>query len=1314
MKHNLKYLTTLLFTILSSGIFSQNDIRNVLSIDPEFHVDKCSFKTTGSSKFSASGEGSSYKFNSLNDELIFNILDIQREDKIIPVIVDCNKIVPISDQEITLKGQQDIELQYIVTSEGLRQNILIGKKLPGSGLLEINMQLETSLQPLLTENEIRFYKKNNLSELVFIYNGLKVIDSRGIIIPAYFSGSENLCDNSYTYKIIVEDLDAVYPLLIDPITTTIDWSVYNFQSGSNFGAAFSRAGDINNDGYDDVVVSAYEFDGVNVDQGRVYVYFGSPVGLSFTPIQTLDGSSFNSEMGSMLAFAGDVNGDNFDDMCIVTSTGTRIYYGSSTGYTTYTGLIPGVVGDGGFPTSLSTAGDVNNDGYDDFIIGYYIADNGQTNEGVVNLFLGSSTGIVSSAYRTYQSNQVEARMGNKVTGGGDLNGDGYDDIAYSAYYYDNGNIDEGITYVHYGGPTGPGTIADWSREGNLTNGNCGYALSMGGDMNNDGYDDLALAIPGFRDSTSYEGLIEVYFGSVSGINLTNKWQYQYFRPYETGSNSCSLGLGADFNNDNYHDLIVTPAIYNYFHTGDFKIIPGAPTELIDESAFQTDLGWRDGGDVNGDGFDDIIGGDSNDSVYLSYGEPFYLASQFDEVVTENKPLTYFGHAVSSAGDVNADGFEDFIVGAHEFDSVFTNQGKVHLFLGNASGDFETPVWSYVGDQANCKFGYTVSAAGDINNDGFDDIIVGSPYYDNTYSDEGCVFIFWGGASGINDLLLPAKRYGWQLNAQFGYSVSDAGDVNNDGYADVIIGAPYYDNGSTDEGAAFVFAGNSFGLNATHLWRGESNQSNARYGYFVSGGGNINNDNYSDVAVGAPLFDKVSTDQGQVYVYKGYASGIVNTALFIKYMPGTTKFGQGLDISGDVNNDGFDDLLVASSNDFFYFQSTGVTFKSIPNWSGEGVEYVTPSGNNNRIKFIGDMNGDGYGDIAACSENTIDGSYGEGVVYLFAGNPFGITPEPIKYFGGDRTFAHLGFNAGSGDFNGDGARDFITGKSRYLQNEIYTGKVCIDFGEPAFCDEISGLFLDATTTSIIFNWDDEEVVWFNIRYRLYGTTTWTYVNSLISDFTLSGLTACQTFEFQLQSQCNFGASPWTDITTISTDCITPCAIAPTGMFINNITTTSVKANWDNMPGATSYKIWYRKIGVLSWTKKTATTNSKNLTGLTPETDYEYQIQSVCDAGTSTFSGVYTFTTLPLREDVSEIKGIKIYPNPVSSLLNIDLNEQIKNVNVRILDINGKLISNFDNTLDSEIITIDVNNFPKGVYLVIISNSTYLFKDVFIKQ
>jgi len=192
--------------------------------------------------------------------------------------------------------------------------------------------------------------------------------------------------------------------------------------------------------------------------------------------------------------------------------------------------------------------------------------------------------------------------------------------------------------------------------------------------------------------------------------------------------------------------------------------------------------------------------------------------------------------------------------------------------GARAQDGPTPSWTAESDQIGAEFGTSVSTAGDVNGDGYDDVIVGAPRYDNIFFDEGAAFVYLGTPSGISTS--PAwTAKGEQSEGGFGYSVSTAGDVNGDSYDDVIVGAWLQDNGQTDEGRTFAYLGSPSGLSTSPFWMAESDQMCAWFGYSVSTAGDVNGDGYSDVIVGAWGYRIVNFDDGRAYVFLGSPAGL---------------------------------------------------------------------------------------------------------------------------------------------------------------------------------------------------------------------------------------------------------------------------------------------------------------------------------------------------------------------------------------------------------------------------------------------------------
>jgi hypothetical protein len=266
----------------------------------------------------------------------------------------------------------------------------------------------------------------------------------------------------------------------------------------------------------------------------------------------------------------------------------------------------------------------------------------------------------------------------------------------------------------------------------------------------------------------------------------------------------------------------------------------------------------------------------------------------DWVKRSNQQDAFFGWSVATAGDVNADGYADIIVGAPQWDDGQTNEGGAWVYRGAAGGLLSAPYWYKQGDHAGAQFGYSVSTAGDVNGDGFSDVIVGAPTYASPQTDEGWAWVYQGSSSGVSTTPAWSKDSD-QAGAQFGYSVATAGDVNDDGYADVIVGAPYMEYGETDEGVAWLYLGSSGGLRTTPSRHFQSDQADALLGYSVATAGDVNGDGFSDVLVGAPYWEDDVISEGRAWLYLGSASGYPQLLLARREQqppPGHTVAGAG--------------------------------------------------------------------------------------------------------------------------------------------------------------------------------------------------------------------------------------------------------------------------------------------------------------------------------------------------------------------------------------------------------------------------------------
>ncbi|HEY0111832.1 MAG TPA: tandem-95 repeat protein, partial [Allosphingosinicella sp.] len=446
----------------------------------------------------------------------------------------------------------------------------------------------------------------------------------------------------------------------------------------------------------------------------------------------------------------------------------------------------------------------------------------------------------------------------------------------------------------------------------------GWAVSGIGDVNGDGFDDFAIGAYGYSD---FEGATYVVFGSGTGL------------PANIDVDSLDGSNG-------------------------FKLVPPLDNTEFDDLGFSvTGLG-----DVNGDGIDDFAVGawGSNyysGAAYVVFGKesPFAPTLEVASLDGTNgfridgaEQYDKLGFSVSGAGDFDGDGLNDIVVGAPYASS---GDGAVYLIFGRDSvGPASINVsdldgangFRISGMTEGGRGGWSADFAGDINGDGFDDLILGAPYADAaTAEDAGASYVVFGtGASMASSLDLSSlngtsgfRVEGQAAGDQLGWSVSAAGDVNGDEVDDLIIGARNADPGTrTDAGRSYVLFGSktvaAFGsvfdlatLSGANGFAIEGAAAGDNSGFSVSGAGDVNGDTYADLIIGAKNADpKDRTSGGESYVLFGAAS--FGAALALAGLNGSNGFvvrgaaggdysGAAVAGAGDVDDDGFDDLLIGA-------------------------------------------------------------------------------------------------------------------------------------------------------------------------------------------------------------------------------------------------------------------------------------------------------------------------------------------------------------------------------------------------------------------
>ena len=472
------------------------------------------------------------------------------------------------------------------------------------------------------------------------------------------------------------------------------------------------------------------------------------------------------------------------------------------------------------------------------------------------------------------------------------------------------------------------------------------------------------------------------------------------------------------------------------------------------------------------------------TLTISSSDGQFLSAEPDWIGEVDSYFATFGTSVSSAGDVNGDGFDDIIIGAPYYSNGESFEGAVFIYLGSIDGPSIIADFVIESGQSESSFGLSVASAGDINGDGYDDILIGAPDFDNGESDEGVVFLHLGSPLG------PSLTHDWMAESDqpyytsFGNSVSSAGDINNDGFDDVIIGAPGFDNPTINEGLVFAYYGSEDGLSSTPDWVAEQNQISSNFGYSVSEAGDINGDNYDDILIGAPYYDNGQLDEGAVFVYYGSADGLSLDALWVNESNQINSgYGKCVTQAGDVNNDGFDDILVGAHqfNNGLYHEGVAFLYlgsDSIPSydydWLAESNDFGGELGYLTGITGA-DINGNGFADIVAGSWAYDNEHQDEGRVMVYH-NSFGLLPsEPNWQMEGNLDSAFLGFSvANAGDVNGDGFEDVLIGAPLYSNGQLYEGRAYLYFGNcPSYsfllnaeiCEGESYIFPNGTTSMV---------------------------------------------------------------------------------------------------------------------------------------------------------------------------------------------------------------------------------------------------------
>ncbi|WP_282081980.1 gliding motility-associated C-terminal domain-containing protein [Aquimarina algiphila] len=912
----------------------------------------------------------------------------------------------------------------------------------------------------------------------------------------------------------LEEVGEVYVIFgANSITTSsIDINALNGSNGfivrgvnssERIGVVVSSAGDINDDGIDDILIGS---------NGKAIVIFGSTSRFSSTYLTTdingvngviLEDTASNTGFGQTLSNVGDINNDGVDDIIIGASNSSGsgisqignayVFYGSSAIGSMNVSILNGSNGfkiegflqnRSGGGLKVSNAGDINDDGLSDVIIGYPSYEEGTAaGAGRVALVFGSITGFLpvlslssldGSNGFIMTGNVRNTRFGSVVADAKDFNGDGIDDVAITT---------NNQAYVVYGkrAPFDPSIRISDVLIGDKFVFEAGWYQSpyriadIDGvsDVNNDGVTDLLISSPHF-DGYARSGSVYVIYGSTTlpstmqSLEITGNNGYHIFDDLRYSYNGFghSVSDAGDFNNDGTNDFIVGERINNsdiyrkngaahVFFGNTLDVIDGvAPTincprgtqelyansvlpnyihflsDVNDDCSYNTDMTYTQtpsaGTLFTGSTNVTITvidrSGNTNSCMFtvnlktttaeIDCSTTTFSVNNLDGIngliLYGEKPHSETGRDVNTAGDVNGDGIDDFIVVAKG--DVVNHTGPYRGYHIDVAGGVYIVFGTNSGFPPNIDLGnlngsdgfkinnnnlphnrtsddnqfYKADTAGDINRDGFDDIILSEPFRGNSSGGIrlGYVYVIFGTNRGFSsdfDLSTLNGANGFTItgtdrNGFVGMDLDNLGDVNGDNIDDIILAnipsSPRF--GAPVIGKCFVIFGTdrgfspSFdltGLNGTNGFVITSNGPTTEgVGRSIAGLGDVNGDNVNDIAIGG-------NKNRKFVVFGRSGSSSFPATLNVEDLNGTNGFAvehsvatltnQNVENANDVNNDGLNDIIFG--NQYVLFGNS--TFPAVLDLESlDGTNGFSFSRSGRVFSFAGDFNNDNYDDL----------------------------------------------------------------------------------------------------------------------------------------------------------------------------------------------------------------------------------------------------------------------------------------------------------------------------------------------------------------
>ncbi len=731
---------------------------------------------------------------------------------------------------------------------------------------------------------------------------------------------------------------------------------------------------------------------------------------SAIPVQlyTFEGVNSGDYMGAGVAIAGDVNNDGVTDIIVGAprvdtngnNAGSAIVYSGSDGSVLHTFL--GDANDDELGHVVSGAGDINGDGYADLILG--VPEHGNR-LGLAKLLSGKDGAVLHTFYGAADND----RFGYSVAAAGDVNNDGTDDIIIGVPYTDSPASDAGSANVYSG--------ADYSLlytfQGEDSNDLFGHSVDGQIDLNSDGYADLIVGAKRAEGSpcSTFCGSTTVLSGQDGSV-----LKKIYGGNYDQEGHSVSY-VG-DVNNDGTNDYMTSsPVGGNSSKYGVLRVFSGTTGSALHNMAGAKNSWFGDDsaalGDINNDGYNDFIVGITRDNSLGigGYTGAVQMVSGKDGSILDtyygSEASGYFGQDVAGSADFSGTGIYA-VVGAHGANS---SAGRVTVYgmLLDSDGDgvadqSEEIAWIYDPTETHDfdSDGIGNNADPDDDNDTIPDIYDDFPFDYQEYSDIdsdgigdnadddddndgfGDSVDNWPAYKAKPGYLWegPYVLYGSDGNDYFGSSIS-GGDVNNDGYSDIIVGAL---NASPGDGIGYGEVSVISGVDLQELWSWQGNNLGGSFGMEVSAAGDVNNDGYEDVIASEQNYTRVfsGVDGTELHSYFGTSSAPISKA-------------------GDVNNDGYDDIVIGWNGFTVY---SGANLNTV---------LIQIAGTVDAVSHAGDVNNDNYDDVVVGTAGNVKVYSGQDSTVLYEW-----TGSASDNFG-------LSVSA-AGDINNDNYADIIIGSS----------------------------------------------------------------------------------------------------------------------------------------------------------------------------------------------------------------------------------------------------------------------------------------------